>query len=321
MTRKRVYVFILLLAVFAVSFFILTFDLLGEKTAPEVYNIAVIIRGKNSDTWQNIRQGAEQAASELFVDLSFITLSEENNLEEQIYLLEREYLSGAAAIILSAADSAELVDPVEAIADKIPVVCIESPVNTSKLTSYVATDDYAMGVELARHLLDANSRKRIAIMNSSPHCDNIRQRLDGMLSVLGPDGVEPAQWALPNNADEAAMQMAMLVDKGEADVLVALDTTTLELAGQIISDISSSNSIELFGFSASGKVASFLEKDVVRATIVKNDFAIGHQAVQAAVNALKKQRVPPVILVDHRLITRDNMYDIENQRLLFPFIR
>ncbi len=321
MTRKKLYVFVLLLCVFTISFFILTFDLLGGKTQPEVYNIAVIIRGKNSDTWQNIRQGAEQAASELFVDLSFITLSEENNLQEQIYLLEREYLGGANAIILAAADSQQLVAPVENIIDKVPVVCMESPVNTPRLNAYVASDDYAMGVELAQKLLEQNCYKRIAIIDSSLYCDNIRQRLEGMHSVLEPYGGETVRWIVPDNTQQAVDQLIQLAQRGEADVLVALDATTLEMTGQVLWDLGLSQSIELFGFGASDKVASFMEKGVVQATIVKNDFAIGHQAVQVAVNALKKQSVDNTILVDHRLITRENMYDIENQHLLFPFIR
>lgn len=89
MTQRKILVFVLLLSAFAISFAILTFDVLGEEKVPEVYDVSLIVRGKTGEQWESIKQGADQAASEMNVDLSFITLSEENNLPEQISLIQR----------------------------------------------------------------------------------------------------------------------------------------------------------------------------------------------------------------------------------------
>lgn len=102
MTRRNIIVFVFLLCVFAVSFLVLTFDVFGEQKPKEVLDISFVVRGKSSDSWVSMRQGAEQAASEMNVNLSFITLTEENDAQEQVGLFDREVINGADAILVSA---------------------------------------------------------------------------------------------------------------------------------------------------------------------------------------------------------------------------
>ena len=111
MTKRRALAFLLLFCMFALGFLLLAFDAFGKEPPPEIYRISVIVRGRAGDRWESIRQGADQAASEMNVDLSFITLSGENDSAEQISLLQREIDAGADAIVLSASDSAALAEP------------------------------------------------------------------------------------------------------------------------------------------------------------------------------------------------------------------
>ena len=122
MTKRRALAFLLLFCMFALGFLLLAFDAFGKEPPPEIYRISVIVRGRAGDRWESIRQGADQAASEMNVDLSFITLSGENDSAEQISLLQREIDAGADAIVLSASDSAALAAPVEQAAEKAPSV-------------------------------------------------------------------------------------------------------------------------------------------------------------------------------------------------------
>lgn len=321
MNRKRILVFLLLLMVFLISFLILTFDVLGEEKPPQVYSISVIVRGKSSDSWENIKQGAEQAASEMHVDLSFITLSEENALEEQISLIEREYISNVDAIVLSAADSEGLVPTIERIADKLPIVCIESAVNSSMIASYVTADNYEIGRQLGEEIVSSgNAHKRLAIIDSSLGCQNVQERLAGLMSVLGPIGGEIDRWIVPSRTDPASAALEEHLHRRDVDVVVALDLAALELTAQVVKD-ANAGYLDLFGVGSTGKVASFIEQDIISATAVQNDFGIGYLGIKAAVDTLKIWSVPKSTIVEHRIINHDNMYLPENQRLLFPFIR
>lgn len=323
MNRKRIHIFLLLLGAFCICFLVLTFGILREDQPPQIFNISVIVRGKNSESWDSIKQGCDQAASDMNVDLSFVTLLEENSAAEQVLLLNREIEGGADAIVLAAADTdnSGLIKTVEQASLKIPIICIESPVNSKGLFTFVSADNFAMGAQLGKEIVaSGNARKRLAVMESSWDCQNVRERMDGLLSVLGTIGGDILHWQLPNDSQHASEMLTEKLKKNEADVIVTLDVTALESAAQSITG-SNAKSVSLFGIGSTGKVASFVEQGVISATIVQNDFGIGYLGVKSAVDAIKLHPVEPYYAVEHRLINRANMYDTENQRLLFPFIR
>lgn len=320
MSKNRFLIFLLLLGAFCICFLVLTFGILGQDKPPEVFNVSVIVRGKNSENWNSIKQGCDQASSDLNVNLSFITLSEENSASEQIAFIDREISGGADAIVLSAANSENLVQTVEKNSLKIPVVCIESPVASKNISTYITADNYEMGVLLGKEIIESgNARKRLAVIESSWNCQNVQERMDGLTSVLGSIGGDILHWHLPNNSSYASEVFQKKLARNEADVLVTLDVSALELAAQALSD--SHTAVGLFGIGSTQKVASFIEQGVISATIVQNDYAIGYIGVKTAVDAIQMHVVNPNYTVEHRLINRENMYDKENQRLLFPFIR
>lgn len=322
MTKRRALAFLLLFCMFGLGFLLLALDAFGQDPPPEIHQISVIVRGRGGDSWESIRQGADQAASEMNVDLSFITLSEENNSSQQISLLQREIDAGADAIVLSAADSAALAAPVESAAEKVPVICIETSVDSQAVSSYISADNYEMGLQLGEEIIaSGNARKRLAVVDSSLQCGSVAQRRAGLMHVLGRIGGEIDVWTLPDDDPAKASRMLVSrIDKKTADVIVTLDTNALELAAQAVSD-TQARYLDLFGIGSTGKIASFIENDVVTATVVQNDFAVGYLGVKAAVDSIQGRIPKANTVVGHQVVNWSNMYDPEVQRLLFPFIR
>lgn len=71
-------------------FLLLLSNTLFTRKKTDVLNISVIVRGENSESWNIMKEGMEQAASEMKVNLNFLTLSKENSVEEQKKLIDRE---------------------------------------------------------------------------------------------------------------------------------------------------------------------------------------------------------------------------------------
>ena len=322
MTKRRALAFLLLFCMFALGFLLLAFDAFGKEPPPEIYRISVIVRGRAGDRWESIRQGADQAASEMNVDLSFITLSGENDSAEQISLLQREIDAGADAIVLSASDSAALAAPVEQAAEKAPVICIETGVYSGSVSSFISADNYGMGLQLGEEIIaSGNARKRLVVVDSSLQCASVAQRRAGLMHVLGRIGGEIEVWTLPDgDPAEASRMLASRIGKKTADVIVTLDTSALELTAQAVSDMQA-HYLDLFGIGSTGKIASFIENDIVTATVVQNDFAVGYLGVKAAVDSIQGHIPEADTVVGHQVVNWSNMYDPEVQRLLFPFIR
>ncbi|MDR0951368.1 MAG: substrate-binding domain-containing protein [Oscillospiraceae bacterium] len=317
MTKR--WVLVLMLLLFTAAFLVLFSNLFSEERPPRVYNVSMLIRGMTSDSWSSVRQGAEQAASEMNVELNFITLSAENAVEEQISLLWRELDDGASAIILSAADYDKLSAPVGRMLEKVPVVSLESPVRDQKVAAYVSADNYDMGLSLGNRVANDMGRYgfRVFVLTDGSNLENLRLRRQGLEDALTAGaGVEVVDVSVEDALDPSKWPTG----SGSPDAVVALEPAALEAAAQYFAD-QGSGETKLYGMGNSGKIASFLDKGVIAAAVVQNDFGSGYLAVLSAVSALENREAELGPGVEYRIIDSSNMYDTENQRLLFPFVR
>lgn len=92
----------------------------------EPVEISVILRETESGTWSATRQGMEQAAMDLDVELRFLTPAEDNDAAQQAELLDREASGGAQAAVLVPADREVLAQAVADLSRKLPVVSLET---------------------------------------------------------------------------------------------------------------------------------------------------------------------------------------------------
>jgi ribose transport system substrate-binding protein len=124
----------------------------GAKT--KKWRVMVIPKGTTHEFWQSVHAGAAQAAKELGnVELSWIGPLREDDRTDQIRLLQNAVASGVDGIVLAPLDARALVEPVEqAIAKGIAVVIIDSALESDKISSFVATDNYHGGVLAAQRL-------------------------------------------------------------------------------------------------------------------------------------------------------------------------
>lgn len=318
MDKKRVCIFFGLLVIFAVSFLLLFSDIVLYPAPPRIYHISMLARGKNAAGWASIREGATLAADENNVELSFILLGEDNNAAEQRALLKRESEAGVDAILLSAADSRSLGDTLKAMDLKTPVISFESP---AEGFPYVSANNYDMGAGLGRQLVADGQPVRLALVESGMNCRHIQERREGLLSVLEQAGVQPAYWRLPADSDQVPGYLVQKLTPRDADVLVALDSLSLEQTAQMAADTGKPGAPAVYGIGSTDKILAYLEQGAISAIMVQNDFAIGYLSVQAAIDAIAGNPPGQDIPVEYRIVTGKTMYEPANQPLLFPFIR
>ena len=73
------------------------------------------------------------------------------------------------------------------------------------------------------------------------------------------------------------------------------------------------------GIDSSLESIQFLEAGVMQGLVVQKPFNMGYLSVEKAVQLLEGVQVERNIDSGSKLITRENMYTDENQKLLFPF--
>jgi ribose transport system substrate-binding protein len=124
----------------------------GSKS--KKWRVMVIPKGTTHEFWQSVHAGASKAAEELGdVEIVWQGPAREDDRTEQIKLVQNAVAAGVDGIVLAPLDARALVEPVEqAIAKGIAVVIIDSALESDKVASFVATDNYRGGVLAARRL-------------------------------------------------------------------------------------------------------------------------------------------------------------------------
>ena len=165
--KKNNIAVILILAVSAVLFTLGVIKKISHTNANRNkmrYTLAVIPKGTASMWWEVVRKGAEAAAKEEGYEINWTGPEQENDREKQIQVVEDAVSQRVSAIVLGPNDAFALVRPVkEAREAGIPIIIIDSSLNSSDFESFAATDNYAGGADAARRLGTAmNKWKRSA---------------------------------------------------------------------------------------------------------------------------------------------------------------
>ncbi len=118
------------------------------------WRVMVIPKGTTHEFWQSVHAGAAKGAEESGdVEMIWQGPAREDDRTEQIKLIQSAVASGLDGIVLAPLDAKALVEPVErAIAKGIKVVIIDSALESDKISSFVATDNYHGGVLAAQRL-------------------------------------------------------------------------------------------------------------------------------------------------------------------------
>ncbi len=151
------------------------------------WKVIVIPKGTTHEFWEAMHAGTLRAAAELGnVEIIWLGPQKEDERGKQIELIQSAVAAGVDGIVLAPLDAHALVEPVEAaVAKGIPVVIFDSAVDTPKIVSFVATDNYRGGVLAARRLGEVLGGKgRVILLRYAVGSESTEQREKGFTETL-----------------------------------------------------------------------------------------------------------------------------------------
>jgi ribose transport system substrate-binding protein len=160
-------------------------SLSGPKT--KKWKVIVIPKGTTHEFWEAVHAGTLKAAAELGnVEVIWLGPQKEDERGKQIELIQSAVAAGVDGIVLAPLDAHALVDPVEAaVAKGIPVVIFDSNLDTTKIVSFVATDNHHGGVLAARRLGEVLGGKgRVILLRYAVGSESTEQREKGFTETL-----------------------------------------------------------------------------------------------------------------------------------------
>lgn len=316
MKRKILLQLVVPLLSLCVLFLLLAFDPGASSGNSEPLEISVLPREADSTLWSAGRQGMEQAAADMGVELRFVTPSQSNSVSEQRELLAREVSSGADGVVLVPADRDALSKDVEDAAGQASIITLETDMSDAGASACIGVDNAALGQSLGKAALNGvPERGTVLLLDSLPGSNGISQRLESASQMLEAEGrtvhVCTASGSLSlRDALSAALAVA------PPDAIIAFESSALELAAQVTAELETPPLI--YGMGSTSKIAAYLEQGEITAIMAQNEFAAGYLAIDAAVRAIRHESLQHVDPLEYTLVRKESMYAPENQKLLFP---
>lgn len=316
MKRQYVFAFTAVFLLLAIIIVMLIQDSKDYNRRNTVYEVAVVIRGKPNSYWDAVKQGIDQAVSNMSVDLSYITMENDYDAKEQAEAIRREVDNGAQAIVIAPiGDEPELRKAVEEAARQVVVIEIESRIFEGKVNSTILADNKAMAEALGKAMLNRRyeGEKYVLLLPEQPP-DYLLKRYAALIQLLENEGAQVSFVTVPANPGLDIFPQDTTV------CMAALDSVTLQAAAETIS-VLKEDAPKLCGIGGGAAVAYYIENGTIDFAISESAFNLGYLSIKSAVDILRGQKTEKLIEMDFRTITAQNIYEMENQRLLFPFVK
>lgn len=287
-------------------------------------NIDFIVKMRNGDYWYDVERGANAAAKEFNVNLNFIAPDSEMDIESQIKEVQESINKKSDALILAPSDYKELTPITEKVYEnKIPVIVVDTGINTDKITSYISTNNYIAGREAAEKIIGiVGENSKVAVMSFVKGSKNAEEREEGVLDELKKHpNIEIVATEYCQSSEKLAEEFTknIIERNNKIDGVIALNSIAAIGAAQAVEELGLAGKVKIVAFDSTPIEVKYIENGTIQAALVQSPFSIGYLGVKYAAISARGQKVPKSVETDFKLIDKNNMYLAENQKLVFPF--
>ena len=270
----------------------------SARAADDIY-IPLVSKGFQHQFWQAVKRGADQAAAEFKVRVTFEGPETEAMVDRQIDMLAAALAKKPKAVGFAALDSKAAIPLLKkAKAANIPVVAFDSGVDSDVPVTTCTTDNRAAAALAADKMAALiGGAGEVAVV---AHDQTSRTGIDRVEGFTG-----RIKAAYPNIK-------VVAVQYGGGDVLKSIDLTKSILQGNPkLKGVFGANEgsavgvvngarelkrkIVVIGFDSGRQQKEAIASGEMAGAITQNPVGIGHCTVDAAVKALKGEKLPKVI--------------------------
>nr|WP_318686683.1 substrate-binding domain-containing protein [uncultured Acetatifactor sp.] len=287
--------------------------------------VAIITKSTTSTFWKTVFAGASAAATEYNLDITFTGPEKEEDYALQNQMVRDAMNNGAEVIVFSAVDYNANADVINEAAQRgVKVVIIDSDVNSDMVSCRIGTDNVEAGRQAAQAALAAQEDELyVGIVNYDVNSANGQQREQGFREIMEEEErvKEITTINVVSTTEDARVGTRELISENpRINVIVTFNEWTSLGVGWAIRDLECSDSIHVVAFDSNVVSVGMLETGEVDALIVQNPYAMGYLGVEAASMLASGNNVPETIVNTAAfIVTRDNMFEQEYQKILFFF--
>lgn len=303
----------------------LLFAVCAIASAEAERTYALVVMTTQSTYWQTVKAGAEAAAAESGVNIYFTApLNGAADINGQVDVMQTCMNQGVDGIMLAACDVDALVPITETIIESgIPVVVVDTGLNSDKVQSKVLTDNYAAAAELAMKVgEDMGGTGKIAILNFLAGAQTGILRESGFTDTLKENypGIEILETQYYDNDTQKALQVSENLLAAHPDIKAFYGCNEFGMlgAGRVLMERGMNKDVKVYGFDFSDDTLLLLEDGVCAATVVQKPYDMGYLGVQTLDKIMNGETVEAEVNPGVVIATPENYQDEDIHSVLYP---
>lgn len=294
----------------------------GKISENQAVYIPLISKGFQHQFWQAVKTGAEQAAREYNVVLTFEGPESETMVDKQIDMLAAAIAKKPAAIGLAALDS-QACAPFLAKAKNagIPVIGFDSGVDSDIPITTASTDNYNAAAYAADKMAELiGGSGEVAIVAADQTGKSNIDRRDGFAARIKKQypniTIVDIQYA-PDQLSATDVTKAIIQSrKNLKGIFGANEGCAIGVVNAVV-ESKKEGSIVIVGYDSGKQQIDAIKNGIMAGAITQNPIGMGYKTVEAAVKVLKGEKVPANIDTGFYWYDKTNIDDPEIKAVLY----
>jgi ribose transport system substrate-binding protein len=272
----------------------------GGETAAKPY-IPVISKGFQHQFWQAVKLGSEKAAKDFNVDITFEGPGSESEVDKQIEMLQTALDKKPAAICFAALDSKAAIPLLEkAKAAGIPVVGFDSGVDSDIPVATAATDNLAAAAAAADKMAEAiGGEGEVAIIahdqTSRTGIDRVKGFTDQIAAKYPNIKIVSTEYGAGDPLKSTEIVKAVIQANPNLKGYFGANEGSMKGVMNGVKETGKEGAIVMIGYDAGKQLKDAIKAGTVLGAISQDPVGIGYKCVEAAVKAIKGEKVDKVI--------------------------
>ena len=283
----------------------------GEGKPAEDFTIGIVLKSFSNPFWLMAKTAAEAEAERLGVEAIVLGITEEGDYAEQVAQIENLVARGADLIVVVPAEASALVPAVEAAIEQgVPVINLDSPIETDKVVSYIGSDNVEGG-RMAGHFIaeQLGGEGKVAVLRGRLGNPVELQRYTGFTEALAEyPGLELVAEGVANwEADQGYTVMEDFLTAHPDIQAVFAESDRMILGAAQAAAAANRDDIILVGLDGIVEALRAVADGTISADVAQRPDLMGEYAVKYGLEFLQTGKIDPVITTPMTLALPDNV--------------
>jgi ribose transport system substrate-binding protein len=285
--------------------------------------IPVISKGFQHQFWQSVKAGSEQAAKDLNVDITFEGPETEAQVDKQMEMLQTAINKKPAAICFAAVDSKAAIPLLEkAKAANIPIIGFDSGVDSDIPVTTASTDNIAAAAAAADHMATLiGGSGKVAIIShdqtSRTGIDRVKGFTDQIKAKYPNITIVSTQYGAGDALKSTDIAKAVIQANPDLKGYFGANEGSMKGVMNGVKESGKEGKIVMIGYDAGKQLKDEVKAGIVAGAISQDPVGIGYKCVDAAVKAMKGEKLPKTIDTGFVWWDKTNMDDPKVAPLLY----